>query len=175
MAYWIGLLICSNVVLLIFLARQRKKINSLMHCPTFNCLSRQGIDEYWRRKRDKKGLALIFLDIDDMHVLNQEYGHFKVDEKLSRAFSLLRAEEVLGRWYSGDELIVITPSPEATAAAERVKEGLMKEGVSATFSIVSINEEKYLSDVVKRGSALVQQSKNSGVKGIIIDSELISG
>lgn len=165
------LLVSSNSAIALFAIWQYRKIQSLYKCPTFGCLTRQGIDTYWQKQRRRKNLSIVFLDIDHMHELNQSLGYAKVDQRLRRAFSTVRKDELLGRWYSGDELILLVPSSEAYQAALRLKSALNLEGIQATFGITKA-EGEFLSDVVKSASALVQDAKFQGNRGtIIIETE----
>lgn len=161
------LLITSNSAIAVIAIWQYRKIQALYKCPTFGCLTRQGIDTYWQKQRRHSNLSIIFLDIDYMHELNESYGYAEVDARLRRAFSIVRKDELLGRWYSGDELILLTPSSEAYNAALRLKDALHIEGIQATFGITKA-EGEFLSDVVKSASALVQQAKSQNNRGIII-------
>lgn len=167
------LLISSNIAIAGFaihqrqqIKKQRQEIKRLHICPTYGCLSRQGINSYWNSLQRKDGLAIVFLDIDHMGELNSRLGYQEVDQRLSRAFSQVRSNELLGRWYSGDELVMLVPRIEAIAAATRIQNALKLEGISATFGIANA-EGQFLSDIVKQASALVQESKRKGDRGII--------
>lgn len=162
------ILLSSNVALIALVIYQRRSIKKLYQCPTFGCLTRQGLDAHWQSIKRKDNLSLVFLDIDNMHQLNSNLGYQEVDNKLNRVFSKVRKDEALGRWYSGDELVLLINKHEAMQAANRLKSALNTEGISATFGVVKA-EGEFLYDAVKKASALVQESKNQGVKGIIIN------
>ncbi|MBD2771213.1 diguanylate cyclase domain-containing protein [Iningainema tapete] len=164
------LLLSSNIALIALVIYQRRSIKKLYQCPTFGCLTRQGIDAYWQSIKRKDNLSLVFLDIDNMHQLNSNLGYQEVDRRLNRIFSMVRKDEALGRWYSGDELVMLINRYEAMQAANRLKTALNAEGISATFGVVKA-EGEYLYDVVKKASALVQTSKNKGIRGVIVNGE----
>ena len=163
------LLAASNLTFVgLFIAASRRN-KKLYKCPTFGCLTRQGIDVYWQSQRRHSNLALVFLDVDNMHDANNQFGYQEVDAKLKNAFSKTRKEERLGRWYSGDELILLVDIHNADLAASRLLQALKIEGLSATFGIVKA-EGRFLFDSVKKASALVQASKNQNVRGVILSS-----
>lgn len=71
--------------------------------------------------------AIIFLDIDDFKVINDQYGH-QMGDRLLRWFSelvqtMLQPGDGIGRW-GGEEFVVILPgrtSSEAFAMAEHIR------------------------------------------------------
>lgn len=162
------ILASTNFALIVAVIYQRRSIKKLHQCPTFGCLSRQGIDAYWQSIRRKKGLSIVFLDVDNMHDANAKYGYQEVDKKLKSAFSKIRSDERLGRWYSGDELVLLVSQDGAFIAADRILQALLNEGLSATFGIVKA-EGEFLSDCVKKASSLVQESKSQGIRGVILN------
>lgn len=52
--------------------------------------------------------TIVFLDLDHMHVLNEKLGYSSVDRRISATFGgLFRRSDVVARWYSGDEIVIL--------------------------------------------------------------------
>ena len=49
-----------------------------------------------------------FIDLDDIHNLNESLGYTEIDRRVKAAFSVsFRRSDVMARWYSGDELVIL--------------------------------------------------------------------
>lgn len=85
----------------------RRKINSLIEL------------ELNREKRYKRGLSLIFFDVDNFKLINDELGHAFGDEVLKSLSSLvkenIRKTDLFGRW-GGEEFVIILPETNKTQA-----------------------------------------------------------
>jgi len=52
--------------------------------------------------------TIVFLDLDHMHILNEKLGYSSVDRRISATFGgLFRRSDVVARWYSGDEIVIL--------------------------------------------------------------------
>lgn len=57
----------------------------------------------------------IFIDFDSIHDLNNEMGYEKVNTQFRNMFSSFEDNvSVIGRWFSGDEIVMITSNPVQT-------------------------------------------------------------
>jgi diguanylate cyclase (GGDEF)-like protein len=69
-------------------------------------------EEYMRAKRYGRNLALLILDIDDLKLINDNYGHLAGDSLLKSFGNILsesvRSNDVVSR-YGGDEFCLIMP------------------------------------------------------------------
>ena len=51
---------------------------------------------------------VVFIDLDEIHNLNERLGYTEVDRRVKAAFSVsFRRSDVMARWYSGDELVIL--------------------------------------------------------------------
>ncbi len=84
-----------------------------------------------RGRRDRRGLAVIFLDLDDFKTINDSLGHAAGDEVLTevarRLDESIRGADTAAR-FGGDEFAVlledVADSQEAADTAERILEAL---------------------------------------------------
>ncbi len=81
---------------------------------------------------------LAFIDLDDIHRLDQELGYTEVDRRVQSTFSVsFRRSDIVARWYSGDEIVILFDSERD--GAERKMEELAvagrAEGLTFKFAI----------------------------------------
>ena len=79
-------------------------------------------------RHDHHSVAVMMVDMDDFKLINDRYGHAAGDRALARAseamHSVLRSQDVLGRW-GGDEFLLILPNADpdsATHIARRLQD-----------------------------------------------------
>lgn len=66
-----------------------------------------------------------FLDLDQIHELNEQLGYTEVDRRVKATFSMpFRRSDVVARWYSGDEMVILFDSDRV--GAERKMDQLEK-------------------------------------------------
>lgn len=66
--------------------------------------------------------VVAFIDLDDIHDLNHEVGYAEVDRRIRSTFSIqLRSSDLVARWYSGDEIVVLFDS-DKTGARKKIGE-----------------------------------------------------
>jgi len=158
--------ILSNLAIVAKWREAKIKIEALTTCSTYGCLTRQGIDLNWQ-KRGNKALSVIFFDIDKMKEANTEWGYTEVNRKISAVLSQIRSDEiVLGRWFSGDEIVILCLPSEAERAAQRLQQTFISEGMSATFAIAPCTHNDLAANV-KPASDAVQAAKEKGDRGSI--------
>ncbi len=65
---------------------------------------------------------LAFMDLDGIHRLDQELGFAEVDRRIHATFSVdFRRSDIVARWYSGDEIVILFDS-ERVGAQRKVDE-----------------------------------------------------
>ena len=129
----------------------------------YGCLTRAGATECITLTGSED---VIFLDIDNMHALNAEYGYAGVDGCIRESLAALRQHDIsIARWYSGDEVILVVPSGDGTGTARRLRDVMRSNGLSATFGVVCASCD--LVESVTRAADKVQLAKANGERGTI--------
>ncbi len=60
--------------------------------------------------------VITFIDIDDVHGMNDRLGYEDVNQRIKDAFSVyFRRSDVVARWFSGDEIVILFDSNEEGA------------------------------------------------------------
>lgn len=87
-----------------------------------------GRREFYRARRYGKPMALIMIDVDDLKLVNDTYGHLAGDQLIemvgAQCRRLLRQADLAAR-YAGDEFIILLPETDlesAVNAALRIQE-----------------------------------------------------
>ncbi|MFA5084193.1 MAG: GGDEF domain-containing protein [Candidatus Paceibacterota bacterium] len=105
-----------------------------------------------KRKISFKHFSLIFVDLDNLKLINNEYGHKTGDKALKTMSKILRDSvrdlDIVGRW-GGDEFVVgLAGADEKTAyaVAENLKKKLKatkikNKPLSASFGIVGYHKK----------------------------------
>jgi len=102
-------------------------------------------------KRTQSPLCLVLIDIDDFKQVNDQYGHQKGDEVLSKIGQCINEivrEMDLAARYGGEELAIILPNTDIEKAyifAERIRETVAK----LTFATFSVTVSIGLSETYK--------------------------
>ena len=157
----------ANFIMLAQWQKARHKIASLTTCPTYGCLTRQGIDMEWERRRDRSKYSVIFFDIDGMKQHNTDWGYSEVNRKIAAVMGQVRADELrLGRWFSGDEGVGVCLASEAWQLCDRLQRAFIGQEMSATFAIAPCSSPS-LEECVKPAADAVQLAKLQGRRGTI--------
>ncbi len=96
-----------------------------------------------KARRDKRVLALLFIDLDHFKSINDNYGHLEGDEVLkafaSRITGCIRDSDSIGR-IGGDEFVVLLEDlPHASGAMEVAKkiQASVSSSITANGSLIS--------------------------------------
>lgn len=86
--------------------------------------NRRALDERMAAARIGRSVAVVLIDVDNLKVINDNYGHACGDQVLRRVAQLLteqsRAEDVVAR-AGGDEFVVVLDNPDERGARELVE------------------------------------------------------
>ena len=133
---------------------------------TFGIFTRLGGEWAWRRLSRRYALfEVVFLDLDDLHRLNEELGYAEVDRRIRSALVYREADIMIARWYSGDEIVAVVPKGDGQGFALRLLANLQAEHLSATFGVVPAMPE--LATTVNSAMQLVNHAKAGGLRGSV--------
>jgi len=131
-----------------------------------------------------KNFSVIFADLDNLKVINDEYGHKAGDRALKATTQIfknsVRHFDIIGRW-GGDEFViglVGIGEKETLEVAKKMKKRLKSAkingfGLSASFGIITaINKGREnilnLYELIERADMAMYKAKKSKGKGLII-------
>jgi GGDEF domain-containing protein len=80
--------------------------------------------------------TVVFIDLDRIHTLNNSHGYAEVDRRVRNAFSIpRRSSDVVARWYSGDEIVILFDNDLDSAMAKiaELEVSSAGQGLSFTF------------------------------------------
>lgn len=141
------------LVLTLLLARFRELYGQVrfwreraLTCPLTGLPNRRALEmalerEAARVERGEKPFSLVLLDLDDFKRVNDERGHKEGDRLLKAVAQYLKGHvrqgDLVGRW-GGEEFALLLPETDPNQAerlAERLREGLLRLGVSGSFGV----------------------------------------
>lgn len=144
----------------------RQEVEKLSHDDAFGILTRQGLMANCRKGDPRK--AVIFLDFDRIHELNHELGYENVNKRIKAIFNLpVRSSDIrLGRWWSGDECVVLVDgdSSAAEAVLDRLRIQAQQQGLSFSAAAGIWNsQEEPLGSCVEQLAKEVMEQKTARV------------
>ncbi len=148
-------------------------VKSLSWNDRFGCYTRPGLEQYIWSQISETAKYVIFIDVDDMHELNERHGYEGVNEIIKKSLGMLRATDYIsGQWFSGDEFAVfVTDDPtrgdsNPIELCERLRASFKLNGASATFGIAAVHSQELI-EVVRPAFELVQNAKKADRRGTI--------
>jgi hypothetical protein len=111
-----------------------RAIRALSWDDAFGMLTRQGL-LHAASVQPRGTRPVIFLDLDGIHTLNQQIGYEEVNRRIHATFqdAGLRHSDIVGRWYSGDEIVIITDG-DPQAVIEKLTQAARANGVTFTHA-----------------------------------------
>jgi len=102
------------------------------------------LKEITRSEAKQDAFSVVFLDVNDLKLVNDSYGHLAGDALLREVANALtdavRGEDVVAR-YGGDEFVVLlpgTPRPAAEVVAQRITDGIARHRFMAGRQLLQI-------------------------------------
>ncbi len=106
-----------------------------------------------------------FIDLDDIHGLNERLGYTEVDRRVKATFfsMFFRRSDVMARWYSGDEIVILFDADRIGAERKmaELEKSAHNQGLSFKYRISAWEVGKTsIEDVIKRMSDQIAVQKS---------------
>ncbi len=121
-----GLVVANLLLIILVIKRQNRKLrkenitDELTGTHNYRYLNERLKEELSRAYRLKYTVQVLFGDLNNFKAMNDCLGHDVGDEMLIETFEILknnlRKHDIFGRWYNGDEFLVILPETDKTHA-----------------------------------------------------------
>jgi diguanylate cyclase (GGDEF)-like protein len=122
-----------------------------------------------RSRRNGEPVALLYLDLDDLKLINDRYGHHSGDETLKALAAVLRSSSRFGTDQAyrvgGDEFVMITAADRsgAEAIASRVGIGFPERsphGSRVSMGVVVWDGKSSVAQLLEEADARMYRQKN---------------
>lgn len=138
-------------------------------CPVYHILTRAALEMRWKSVKRQSNLAIAFADIDELSLVNKLHGYDEANRRLSAALSVLRRKDLFaGRFFSGDEFVIVAPVNDIDKPVRRLVSALHENELSATIAIALYKGEDSLTDAASEASGIVKGLKSKGIRGITL-------
>lgn len=115
----------------------QEQINQLSTDPVFGMWTRNAFLQFCHVM--PRGLrVVVFLDLDNLHVLNDQHGYEEVNSRIRAIFSVpFRRSDLIARWFSGDEIVILFDADEEFALRKigQLEEAARQQGMSFHFQL----------------------------------------
>ena len=115
----------------------RKQVQDLSIDTAYGMWTRPAFNQFCEiMPRSKRSIA--FIDLDNIHNLDLELGYAEVDRRIQAIFSVpFRRSDVVARWYSGDEIVILFDSDRdgADMKMKELGESAREQGMTFKFAI----------------------------------------
>jgi diguanylate cyclase (GGDEF)-like protein len=164
----------------ILMVSQRLR-NDLMEVATIDVLTRipnrratQAFleKELSRAQRNQSEFSVLLIDIDDFKQVNDRWGHSVGDEVLVKTASIfqsmIRKQDLVGRWGGEEFLIIVPGSCDAGVLAERVRceianseysHGATSFGITVSIGITCAKESDQIDQILKNADKALYRAK----------------
>jgi GGDEF domain-containing protein len=119
------------------IALLKEQISQLSLDPVFGIWTRNAFLQFSHVM--PRGLrVVVFLDLDNLHQLNDQYGYEEINRRIRAIFSIpFRRSDLVARWFSGDEIVILFDSDEEFALRKvaQLEEAARQQGMSFHFQL----------------------------------------
>ncbi len=128
--------------------------------------------ELSRVQRNQSEFSVLLIDIDDFKQVNDRWGHSVGDEVLVKTASIfqsmIRKQDLVGRWGGEEFLIIVPGSCDAGVLAERVRceiahseysHGAVSFGITVSIGITCANESDQIDQILKNADKALYRAK----------------
>jgi diguanylate cyclase (GGDEF)-like protein len=130
--------------------------------------------ELSRAQRNQGEFTLLLIDIDDFKHVNDRWGHVTGDAVLTKTASLfqsmIRKQDLVGRW-GGEEFLIIVPGPcDAVVLAERIRSeiagmeyrhGTASFHITISIGIACANQTSLEDEILKKADDALYKAKST--------------
>jgi diguanylate cyclase (GGDEF)-like protein len=128
--------------------------------------------EISRAQRNQDEFSVLLIDIDDFKKVNDRWGHAVGDHVLAKSAaifqSMIRKQDLVGRW-GGEEFLIILPGPcDAEVLAERVRaeianteynHGSASFHITVSVGVACANEISVMDEMLKKADTALYRAK----------------
>ena len=136
-------------------------------------------------RRQSLPLCLVFVDVDNLKNINDNFGHAMGDSVLKQIATVMQAQlrnsDTIARW-GGDEFVLLLPNvtlQNAVLLLDRVKSAIgtltLNEGasVSCSFGVVQMRTESTYQEMLAQADTMMYRSKKNGKGRIAYQDDAI--
>jgi diguanylate cyclase (GGDEF)-like protein len=130
--------------------------------------------EISRAQRHQSEFSVLLIDIDNFKQVNDRWGHSVGDEVLAQTarlfHSMIRKQDLVGRW-GGEEFLIIVPGPcDAEVLAERVRSevshaeychGTVSFHITISIGIACANQPTTADEILKQADEALYAAKRT--------------
>ncbi len=127
---------------------------------------------------ERRPSSAIMVDLDRFKAVNDTLGHEAGDDALRRVAGVLsgavRGADTVSRW-GGEEFLVILPGVDIGAAAriaERMRAGVERRGLTASFGVAGCVESDTVAEWVRRADTAMFVAKRNGRNQVCVDDRV---
>ncbi len=166
----------------ILMVSQRLR-NDLMEVATIDVLTRipnrratQAFleKELSRAQRTQGEFTVLLIDIDNFKKVNDRWGHAVGDDVLVKTasifHSMIRKQDLVGRWGGEEFLIIVPGSCDAEVLAERVRREIANEkfshgaasfGITVSIGVACVTHSDQIDQILTNADKALYQSKRT--------------
>ncbi|MBD3249503.1 hypothetical protein GF336_05640 [Candidatus Woesearchaeota archaeon] len=149
----------------------RKLELNLSFDENYGILNRSGLLNFARKQPRGIKRHVIFIDIDNLHALNQQNGYEAMNNRLRAMFSIetRQSDCFIGKFFSGDEILCVTGTKkqDAEAVLEKLKRAATKNELSFTYALGTWNTSENLEREASKLAEKVLKIKSDHRKDVI--------
>jgi len=130
--------------------------------------------ELSRAQSNQSEFSVLLIDIDNFKQVNDRWGHAVGDDVLiktaSKFQSMIRKQDLVGRW-GGEEFLMILPGPcDAEVLAERVRReiansryshGAASLGITVSIGVACAKQSDQIDQILKKADEALYKAKQT--------------
>jgi len=147
-------------------------VDVLTHIPNRRATQTFLEKELSRAQRNQSEFTVFLIDIDNFKQVNDRWGHTVGDDVLVKTASIfqsmIRKQDLVGRW-GGEEFLFIVPGPcEAEALGERLRSEIAKArfrhrgasfGITISIGVASAGQSAQIDQILKKADQALYRAK----------------